>query len=106
MTDNLILAAALAYASAGWPITLCDGKRPQGIDWGHRRWTAEAIAAAFAAKPDLNVGLVLGDRSTSNGITPTNAPTMKRCLKVATCQQPAASPPREAGINCSFLMSV
>ncbi|WP_442483062.1 bifunctional DNA primase/polymerase [Aeoliella sp. SH292] len=56
-------AAALNLSGAGYPITLCNGKKPIGKKWNEIVYTDERILAEFDRNPTLNVGLILGPQS-------------------------------------------
>lgn len=63
---NPRLAEALNLTSKGIPITLCsgeNGKKPEGRNWGERKYTSDEIELKFGVDPDLNVGIILGDKS-------------------------------------------
>jgi hypothetical protein len=69
--DSLCLKAALALLKRGlWPVVISSvrdrwlkgnaGKAPIGEGWGLEPPTEASLRAAFAAKPDAGVGLLLG----------------------------------------------
>lgn len=67
--EHPTLAAALELLDIGWPITVCDEKKPLGPDfdkvsngfgWETHNWTADEVRRAFDLRGSLNVGVRLG----------------------------------------------
>lgn len=61
-TKPACLADALELCRKGYPLTICEEKRPIGKEWHKHPLTEVAILARFKNNPQLNVGLVLGEQ--------------------------------------------
>lgn len=63
VSRNARMEAALALHRLGYPVTLCQGKKPNRKGWPNHVYTIDEIRREFQLAPSLNVGIVLGSRS-------------------------------------------